>query len=104
MVNLTTTDSSGARAVLDGIRKVGPGRSICSPTTPYDRLKLVDKVAHFDFVVAIIRRSDDQKGFQVLPRRWAVERTFGWMTRTRRLVRHCEQRIDVSHVIVLVPS
>src|SRR6202011_1679791 len=54
---------------------------------PYDRLKLMDKAAYLDFVVEIIRRSDDQKGFQVLPLRWVVERTFGWMTRGRRLVR-----------------
>jgi hypothetical protein len=36
----------------------------------YDRLKLMDKAAYLDFIVEIIRRSDDQKGFQVLPRRW----------------------------------
>ncbi|RJT15367.1 IS5/IS1182 family transposase, partial [Mesorhizobium waimense] len=48
--------------------------------------------AYLDFVVEIIRRSDDQKGFEVLPRRWVVERTFGWMTRWRRL----------SHAMILV--
>jgi len=37
-----------------------------------------------------------------LPRRWAVERTFGWMTRWHRLVRDYEQRIDVSHAMILV--
>ena len=62
-----------------------------------DRLKLMDKAAYLDFIVEIIRRSDDQKGFEVLPRRWVVERTFGWMTRWRRLVRDYEARIDVSH-------
>ena len=35
----------------------------------YDRLKLMDKASYLDFVVEIIRRSDDQKGFKVLPRR-----------------------------------
>jgi len=68
----------------------------------YDRLKLMDKAAYLDFVVEIIRRSDDQKGFEVLPRRWVVERTFGWMTRWRRLVRDYEKRIDVSHAMILV--
>lgn len=43
------------------------------------RLTLMDKAAYLDFVVEIIRRSNAQKGFQVLPRRWVVERTFGWM-------------------------
>jgi transposase len=40
--------------------------------------------------------------FQILPRRWVVERTFGWMIRWRRLVRDYEQRIDVSHAMILV--
>ena len=43
-----------------------------------------------------------QKGFEVLPRRWVVERTFGWMTRWRRLVRDYEKLIDVSHAMILV--
>ncbi|ESW80636.1 transposase IS5 [Mesorhizobium sp. LSJC269B00] len=52
-------------------------------------------------MVEIIRRSDDQKGSEVLPRRWVVERTFGLMTRWRRLVRDYEKRIDVSHAMIL---
>jgi len=59
----------------------------------YDRSKLMDKAAYLDFVIEIIPRSDDQRGFQ---------RTFGWMTRWRRLVRDYEQRIDVSHAMILV--
>lgn len=35
----------------------------------YDRLNLMDKAAYLDFVVEMIRRSNDQKGFEVLPRR-----------------------------------
>ena len=68
----------------------------------YDRLKLMDKAAYLDFIVEIVRRSDDHKGFEVLPRRWVVERTFGWMTRWRRLVRDYEARIDVSQAMILV--
>ena len=105
MVNLTTadiSDSAGALAILDGIRKRWPWVKHLFADGAYDRLKLMDKAAYLDFVVEIIRRSDDQKGFQVLPRRWVVERTFGWMTRWRRLVRDYEQRIDVSHAMILV--
>ena len=68
----------------------------------YDRLKLMDKAAYLDFVIEIIRRCDHQKGFQVLPRRWVVERTFGWMLRWRRLVRDYEKRIDVSKAMIFV--
>ena len=58
--------------------------------------------AYDDFVVEIIRRRDGQKGFEVLPRRWVVERTFGWMMRWRRLVRDYERRIDVSTAMIHV--
>jgi transposase len=52
----------------------------------------------------IIRRSDDQKGFETLPRHWVVERTFGWIIRWRRLIRDYEKRIDVSHAMILVAT
>lgn len=38
----------------------------------YDRIKLMDKAAYLDFVIEIIRRSDAQTGFEVLPSRWVV--------------------------------
>jgi transposase len=40
--------------------------------------------------VEVVKRSDAARGFQVLPRRWVVERTFGWLMRQRRLVRDYE--------------
>lgn len=105
MVNLTTadiSDSAGAQTILDGIRKRWPWLKHLFADGAYDRLKLMDKASYLDFVVEIIRRSDDQQGFKVLPRRWVVERTFGWMIRWRRLVRDYEQRIDVSHAMIMV--
>jgi transposase len=41
--------------------------------------------------VEVIKRSDDTSGFKVLPKRWVVERTFGWLMQHRRLVRDYEQ-------------
>ncbi len=86
MVNLTTadiSDSAGAQAILDGIRKRWPWVKHLFADGAYDRLKLMDKATYLDFVVDIIRRSDDQKGFEVLPRRWVVERTFASCATTR---------------------
>lgn len=40
--------------------------------------------------VEVVKRSDDVKGFKVLPHRWVVERTFAWLMRHRRLVRDYE--------------
>lgn len=41
--------------------------------------------------VEVVKRSDAIRGFAVLPRRWVVERTFGWLMRHRRLVRDYER-------------
>lgn len=105
MVNLTPadiSDSAGAQAILDAIRKRWPWVKHLFADAAYDRLKLMDQAAYLDFVLEIIRRRDNQKGFEVLPRRWVVERTFGWMIRWRRLVRDYERRIDVSTAMIHV--
>lgn len=44
--------------------------------------------------VRIVTRRDDQKGFEVQPIRWIVERTFAWLSRCRRLV--CDYEKTVS--------
>ena len=62
----------------------------------------MNKAAFLDFVIEIVRRIEGDAGFKVLPRRWVVERTFGWITRWRRLVRDYEQRIDVSEAMIHV--
>jgi transposase len=54
--------------------------------------------------VQIVKRNDDTRGFTVLPRRWVVERTFGWMLRYRRLVRDYERRPDHHEAMVLWAS
>jgi hypothetical protein len=41
--------------------------------------------------VEIVKRSDDTAGFKVLPKRWVVERTFGWLMQHRRLARDYER-------------
>src|SRR6202045_2430354 len=40
--------------------------------------------------IEIVKRSDHAKGFELLPRRWVVERTFGWFNRCRRLAKDLE--------------
>ncbi len=46
------------------------------------------------WTMQIVRRSDKAEGFEVLPRRWVVERTFAWLGRNRRLARDFERTIQ----------
>ena len=58
--------------------------------------------------VEIVKRSDFAKGFQVLPRRWVVERTFAWLGHCRRLAKDWEASIasseawaNIAHIRIL---
>ncbi|MFI0811013.1 transposase, partial [Streptomyces echinatus] len=55
---------------------------------------------HLGLVLAIVRRSEDVRGFQPLPRRWVLERSFAWFLRSRRLVRDYERRTDTSAAVI----
>jgi transposase len=48
----------------------------------------------------IVRKPADQRGFAVIPRRWAVERTFAWITAHRRLARDYERDPAVSEAMI----
>ena len=48
----------------------------------------------------IVKRSDSTKGFIVLPKRWIVERTFGWLGRCRRLAKHLGRAHERNREVV----
>src|SRR5512141_1131395 len=50
----------------------------------------------------IVRRCDQLKGFRVLPKRWIVERTFGWFFKSRRLRSDYEVRLDHSEAMIRI--
>ena len=52
------------------------------------------------WVLQIVRRTDDMKGFVVLPKRWIVERTFGWLGRYRRLSKDYEEQTRNSETMI----
>ena len=53
-------------------------------------------------VLEIVRRHSDVKGFHVLPRRWVIERTFGWLVRNRRLARDYERLTACSETMIKI--
>jgi putative transposase len=50
----------------------------------------------------IVRRREEARGFEVLPRRWGVERTFAWLGRYRRLSKDYEPLSQSSESMVLL--
>lgn len=52
------------------------------------------------WVLEIVKRSDDMTGFVVLPKRWIVERTFGWFKRYRRLSKDYEVFPESSEAVI----
>jgi putative transposase len=67
------------------------------------RGELVDWVRkHLNVVLEIVLKLDHQKGFQILPKRWVVERTFAWLTRHRRLARDYERLAESSEAFIYV--
>ena len=60
-------------------------------TRPRNRLEL-----------EIVKRSDDVKGFKLLPHRWVVERTFGWLGRQRCLSKDYEYLPATSETIIYI--
>ena len=56
----------------------------------------------FGWKLDIVRRSDKAKGFEILPHRWIVERTFGWLGRYRRLSRDFEHTVSSSESLVYI--
>jgi putative transposase len=90
LLKLTETVSSLQKIWADGIYKNGG---------------LVDWVREtLNIALDVVERPPGQKGFQVLPRRWVVERTFGWLGRYRRLSKDYERCTKSSEGVIYIAS
>jgi len=87
-------DRDGAVSVIASIRRLYPWLRHLFADGAYAGEKLRDALAKLGtWTIEIIKRSDAAKGFEVLPRRWVVERTFAWLGRCRRLAKDFEATI-----------
>jgi putative transposase len=50
----------------------------------------------------VVKRDRKVRGFEVLPKRWIVERTFGWLRRDRRLGKDYERKVQTSETLIEV--
>lgn len=99
-------DRDGAPGVLASIRKSCPWLRHIFADGGYAGPKLrgaLDRIG--TWTLEIVKRSDAAKGFEVVQRRWVVERTFAWLGRCRRLAKDWEKStasakawINVAHI------
>jgi putative transposase len=93
-------DRDGAKLVLKQVKDSFPRLKLIWADAGYSG-QLVDWVNSVcGWILEIVKRSDEVKGFQVLPRRWVVERTFGWLGRYRRLSKDYEGLTKSSQAFI----
>lgn len=99
-------DRQGGRAILELLAARFPSVALVWADGGYantiDSGILAWAQEKLGLLLEIVKRRDDVKGFQVLPRRWVVERTFGWLVRNRRLARDYERLTDTSEAMIKV--
>ena len=101
MIRVHTADAQdrdGAPAVILGMIEKAPQVTKLWADGGCQGPKLVSKLEELDLggLLEIVEKPKDIKGFTVLFRRWAVERTFVWMSRCRRLAKDFERTLESS--------
>jgi transposase len=87
-------DRDGAVLVIEAIHQLFPWLCHLFADSVYNGPNLRGALAKFGkWTIEIVKRAADAAGFQLLPRRWMVERTLAWLNRNRRLAKDFEASI-----------
>ena len=98
-------DRDGAVPLLAFIRRCYPRLRHVFADGGYAGQKLLAALSRIgQWRVQIVKRSNTAQGFEVLPRRWVVERTFAWLGRNRRLAKDFETSIAGATAWTLIAS
>ena len=88
-------DRDGAALLFDKIRKRFPWLECVFADGGYNARQTFEAAAaNHPLRLEIVRRNPKAEGFEVIPRRWVVERTFSWLGRNRRLAKDFENLAD----------
>jgi putative transposase len=93
-------DREGAKLVLETVRGKLPRLKLIWADGGYAGQLIEWVQGRCGWVLKIVKRSDDTPGFKLLPKRWIVERTFGWFGGYRRLSKDYEERTDSSESMI----
>lgn len=98
-------DRDGAPELLVSIRQTHPWLRHVFADGGYAGPKLETALAQIGaWSLEIIKRSDTAKGFELLPRRWVIERTIAWLNRNRRLAKDFEATSESAVAWIMVAS
>jgi putative transposase len=98
-------DRDGAKLVLDKLTEATKSRLQRIWADGGYRGQLIDWVQdHLEIILEIVSRDPSLPGFQALPRRWVVERTFAWLGRYRRLSKDYEKCTKSSEGVLYIAS
>lgn len=98
-------DRDGAPALLASVRTLFPWLRHVFADGGYAGPKLETALAQIGtWTLEIVKRSDAAKGFELLPRRWVVERTIAWLNRNRRLAKDFEATIESAVAWIFIAS
>ena len=93
-------DRDGGHRLLALLRERFSTLSLVWADGGYAGRLVVWAIAVLHLSVTVVKRNAEVAGFVVLPRRWVVERTFGWLNRHRRLVRDYERRPEHHEAMI----
>jgi putative transposase len=95
-------DRDGGRRVLETASTMYPELSQVWADGAYQGEFVEHASNQLGINVDIVKRSDDSSGFYVLPKRWIVERTLGWMNWDRRLSKDYERRSATTETFIYI--
>ena len=95
-------DRNGAKLVFERTREYFKRLKLIWADHAYagELIEYVSK--HYPWLLEIVKREQGVKGFKVLPKRWIVERTFGWFNRYRRLSKDYEYSTETSEQMLYI--
>ena len=93
-------DADSARNLLNKVKQLYRWLKVVFADSIYNRVAVLLACFLLGLTLIIVRRMTGTTGFVVIPRRWIIERTLGWLGRWRRLSKDYEELPEVAEAMV----